>query len=201
MAQPAIFDRCSRSPSYGHLHRYFTFSVVEYLIGGSVAVGSMASGLRQAARAASVFSFLILTGCGVMHSATHSAGPSNYATADEHLTAIRASHGLTTLKSDPQLEKAALEQARLMAKAGRMTHTTGFGKGFATRMKQNGVRGAAAENVAYGPMDLNKLFSMWMNSSGHRRNMLDPRFTRYGLAYAYAGNGSDWRYWALVVGK
>jgi uncharacterized protein YkwD len=39
---------------------------------------------------------------------------------------------------------------------------------------------------------------MWMNSSGHRRNMLDPRFRRFGLASASA-SGSPERYWALVL--
>ena len=57
----------------------------------------------------------------------------------------------------------------------------------------------AAENVAFGDIDVDELFLRWMNSSGHRRNMLDPRFTRYGLAYVREGNGSNRRYWALVL--
>ena len=66
-------------------------------------------------------------------------------------------------------------------------------------MKANDIAGPAAENVAYGAMTPQKLFSMWMNSSGHRRNMLDPRFGRYGLASADDGQGR--RYWALVLAK
>jgi uncharacterized protein YkwD len=38
-----------------------------------------------------------------------------------------------------------------------------------------------------------------MASPGHRRNMLDPRFSRYGLAHAGDGNGQ--RYWALVLAR
>ena len=50
-------------------------------------------------------------------------------------------------------------------------------------------------------MDPARLFEMWMNSPPHRRNMLDARFTRFGLAYVRDGAKADWRYWALVLGK
>lgn len=115
-----------------------------------------------------------------------------------YLADIRSANGLNKLVSDARLEKAALQQAGYMARAGRMAHTTGRGKDFAARMKDNGVEGAAAENIARGRMDMDKLFSMWMNSQGHRRNMLDPRFSRFGLAYVRDG---DQKYWALVVGR
>lgn len=102
---------------------------------------------------------------------------------------------------DSQLEQAALQQAHFMAGAGRMEHTTGWGKDFASRVSDNGIEGAAAENIAQGRMDLTRLFDMWMNSPPHRRNMLDPRFTRFGLAYVADAKRPDWRYWALVMGK
>lgn len=88
-----------------------------------------------------------------------------------------------------------------MARTARMKHTTGWGRNFATRMQGNGVEGAAAENIAHGRMDMEELFAMWMHSQGHRRNMLDPRFGRFGLAYVRDGNGSQQRYWALVLGR
>ena len=116
-----------------------------------------------------------------------------------YLTEIRTSHGLPPLAYDSRLEKAALQQAAYMARAGRMEHTTGWRKDFGARMAQNGVDAPAAENIAQGRMDMEKLFSMWMNSSGHRKNMLDPRFNHFGLAYAGEADGR--KYWALVVGK
>jgi uncharacterized protein YkwD len=118
-----------------------------------------------------------------------------------YLAEIRKANGLGKLEADARLERAALQQAGYMARAGRMAHTTGRGKDFASRMRDNGVEGAAAENVAVGRMEMGKLFDMWMNSTGHRRNMLDPRFSRFGLAYVRAGDGSDQKYWALVVGR
>jgi len=117
-----------------------------------------------------------------------------------YLDRIRTSNGLKPLAADPQLEHAALQQAAYMARSGRMEHTTGRGRDFASRMDDNGIAGPAAENIAHGRMDFDKLFSMWMNSQGHRRNMLDPRFNRFGLAYA-GEPGGDRRYWALVLAK
>lgn len=127
------------------------------------------------------------------------AGVSSSATAT--LAGIRASAGLPVLVPDEQLEQAALQQAGYMASRERMSHTTGWGKDFASRMKDNGVRGAAAENIAEGRFDQQKLFDIWMHSAGHRRNMLDPDFSRFGLAYVRDGRDSAIRYWSLVLGK
>lgn len=140
---------------------------------------------------------LALAGCGSIRNAATS-GQVQAATGEASLATIRSEHGLPPLSRDAQLERAALEQARLMAATGRMNHTTGFRHDFASRMKANGVRGTAAENIAAGRMEPGKVFSMWMNSAGHRRNMLDPKFRRFGLASASA-EGSSERYWALVL--
>lgn len=121
------------------------------------------------------------------------------ASAEQHLAAIRKGAGLSPLAPDAQLEKAARQQAELMAASGRMKHTTGRGKDFLTRVRGNGIDGAAAENIAYGRFGLDELFSAWINSPGHRRNMLDPRFSRFGLASA-KGEG-DRRYWSLIVAR
>jgi uncharacterized protein YkwD len=140
---------------------------------------------------------LPLAACQSTRSNGGGAGAS--ASGASYLAKIRASNNLPGLSADSTLERAAIEQAGYMAGSGRMDHTTGWGKDFAARMKDNGIGGAAAENIAVGDIELEELFSRWMNSSGHRRNMLDPRFTRFGLAYAREGNGSNRRYWALVL--
>lgn len=122
------------------------------------------------------------------------------ASAQEHLAAIRRSAGLSVLSPDAQLEKAARQQAEFMAASGKMVHTTARGRDFLTRARGNGIEGAAAENIAHGQFGLDGLFAAWMNSAGHRKNMLDERFTRFGLASAKDGK-SDRRYWALVLAK
>jgi uncharacterized protein YkwD len=140
---------------------------------------------------------LALAACQTGGSGGDSGGASTSGVS--YLTELRTAHGLPPLAYDARLERAALQQAAYMARSGRMEHTTGWGKDFGRRMKKNGVDAPAAENIAQGRMDMDKLFSMWMNSSGHRRNMLDPRFNRFGLAYAGEADGR--KYWALVVGK
>jgi uncharacterized protein YkwD len=119
----------------------------------------------------------------------------------EALDTIRSSRGLKPLKSDRRLERAALQQATYMAKSGAMKHTTRRGRDFAARVADNGIPGAAAENIAHGRFTTGELFSAWMNSSGHRKNMLDPRFTKFGLASVAESNGSGLRYWALVLSE
>jgi uncharacterized protein YkwD len=150
-------------------------------------------------KAIGLATLVALAACGTMLPAGQGAGVS--ASATSTLAGIRASAGLGPLVADPQLEQAALQQAGYMARGGRMAHTTGWGKDFAARVKDNGIAGAAAENIARGRFDQQKLFDMWMHSAGHRRNMLDPRFTRFGLAYVRDGRDSAIRYWALVLGK
>lgn len=139
-----------------------------------------------------------LSGCQTGPLLDDSAGAS--LSAAGHLARIRSENGLGPLSSDAPLERMARHQAGYMARSGTMEHTTGWRRDFASRMKDDGVAAPAAENVAYGRMDLDRLFSMWMNSAGHRRNMLDPRFSRFGLASAGDGKPGGQRYWALVLG-
>ncbi len=151
-----------------------------------------------AAAAVAALGLLLLAGCqSVLPGGGNGVGAS--ASGATYLTAIRSENGLPPLVADSKLERAAAQQAGYMASAADMDHRTGWGKGFSQRMRANDIAGPAAENVAYGAMSPQKLFSMWMNSSGHRRNMLDPRFGRYGLASADDGQGR--RYWALVLAK
>jgi uncharacterized protein YkwD len=117
-----------------------------------------------------------------------------------YLAGIRAANGLPTLVADAGLEEAARQQAQFMAGAGEMSHTTGFRRAFASRMHRNGVDGAAAENIAHGAFGMDELFQRWLNSPPHRKNMLNPDYSRFGLASAQDSGGSK-RYWALVLAK
>jgi len=118
--------------------------------------------------------------------------------AHDILASLRKANGLPVLATDALLERAAIEQSGYMAAAGRMNHTALRGRDFETRMKRLKVPAPAAENLAHGRMELPRLFAMWMASEGHRRNMLDARFARYGLAHVPDGKGG--RYWTLVLG-
>jgi len=138
---------------------------------------------------------MALSGCMSSGSAGKATGQNG--SGASYLASIRSSYGLSTLSPDATLEQAALEQAKLMAGAGTMNHTARLGKSFGRRVRGNGIEGAAAENIAHGSFGMDELFQRWMNSPGHRRNMLNPAYTRYGLASASEANGK--RYWALIL--
>lgn len=143
-----------------------------------------------------------LGGCGAMTDSgivTDSDGATGSAVS--YMDNARRSSGLSPAAPDDQLEAAALEQARYMAAAGEMTHTTRRGRDFVSRKKANEIKGIAAENVAvaYGAPDVAHVMKMWMDSPPHRRNMLNPRFSRFGVASAADGEGR--RYWAMVLGE
>lgn len=154
--------------------------------------------LPAGAAAIALAAAVLLSACQVLD-LQPAAGVGASGSGFVHVTDIRQSAGQPPLSPDPRLERAAIRQAAYMAQSGKMEHTTGWGRDFARRMKQDGIAAPAAENLAHGRMDTDRVFSMWADSPGHRRNMLDPRFTRYGLAHAAAPDGQ--RYWALVLGN
>jgi len=123
------------------------------------------------------------------------AGAGASAAAASYLDSFRRDAGLAPLAPHARLERAAIRQAGYMAVSGRMEHTALRGRDFVSRMHEAGIEPPAAENLAWGRMDLDRLFATWIDSPPHRKNMLDPRFARFGLAYAADGNGA--RYWSL----
>lgn len=153
--------------------------------------------IARVLRAAALIVLLGLAGCAGKNLVVSSVGSS--ASAADYLGYIRKENGLSPATPDARLEKAAEQQARYMAEAARMVHATRRGRDFRTRMKANGIGGAAAENIAHGGMDMAELFQIWTDSAPHRRNMLDPRFSHFGLASATDAAGK--RYWTLVLGE
>ena len=107
------------------------------------------------------------------------------------LNGFRASHGLSQLRTDGTLIALASEHSADMARRDSLDHN-GF-------MTSRGPRGARAENVAYGCKESACVIQQWVNSSGHRKNMLIPSLTRYGLASATSPSGK--KYWTLLVGE
>jgi uncharacterized protein YkwD len=66
-------------------------------------------------------------------------------------------------------------------------------------MVGRGRAGARAENVAYGCAASACTIKQWINSSGHRTNMLRGDISSYGLASAVSKSGR--RYWSLELGQ
>ncbi|MDN5928067.1 MAG: CAP domain-containing protein [Hyphomicrobiales bacterium] len=143
---------------------------------------------------ASLAAFL-LASCGTVHETGPGAGVS--ASAASTVAELRRENGVVPLKADATLEKAALQQAGYMARSGEMDHTTRLGRDFVSRMKKGKIHGLRAENIAHGAFGTSKVLDVWMHSPPHRKNMLDARIKRFGLAYVSDGNGR--RYWAMVM--
>jgi uncharacterized protein YkwD len=137
-------------------------------------------------RIASLLLAATVAGCGTFSLSV----PGTPETATS-LNGFRASHGLSQLDTDGNLTALASEHAADMARRDSLDHD-GF-------MTHRGPRGARAENVAYGCKDSPCVIQQWVNSSGHRKNMLIPSLTRYGLASATSASGK--KYWTLLVGE
>ncbi len=116
----------------------------------------------------------------------------------QHINAYRAKYGLPPVNADHTLAAVADRQCRLMIANGRIGHAFGRGTTLGERLRAAGDRPRlAAENVAQGQGSLAAVMEAWMNSSGHRRNMLHPRMREFGIAQRTA-RGQP--YWALVLG-
>lgn len=65
-------------------------------------------------------------------------------------------------------------------------------------MKKFGISfRTAGENIAMGQRTPEEVVNAWMNSSGHRQNILNPNFTHIGVGYVENGN-----YWTqMFIGK
>jgi uncharacterized protein YkwD len=111
----------------------------------------------------------------------------------------RASAGCSPLASDGRLAAAARAHSADMARREYFDHDTPEGVGFATRITNAGYDwSAAAENIAAGQPDPAAVMEAWMNSEGHRHNILNCRLRDIGVGLAY---GTDNRpYWTQDFG-
>lgn len=107
----------------------------------------------------------------------------------------RAKAGLSPLTVDSSVAAAASARAREIETS--FSHTRPDGSSFSTALTQSGVsyRGAG-ENIAYGQKTPQDVMNSWMNSQGHRANILNKDFTTIGVGYHQNSNGTG--YWAQL---
>lgn len=107
----------------------------------------------------------------------------------------RAKAGLSALKLDKNVAKAALVRAKETEKS--FSHTRPNGSKFTTALTENGAafRGAG-ENIAWGQKTPQDVMKSWMNSPGHRANILNKKFTTIGVGYYK--NASGVNYWTQL---
>ena len=110
------------------------------------------------------------------------------------VNAERAKHGLSALKADSRVQQAA--QVRAAETVQSFSHTRPNGSSFSTALTEAGVSYTrSGENIAYGQSTPQQVVNAWMNSSGHRANILNSGFTTIGVGYTVV-NGTA--YWAQL---
>ena len=108
----------------------------------------------------------------------------------------RTSRGLAALVVDARLNTAATGHSTYQAQNNLMTHTGAGGTSPGTRMTKAGYAWRTwGENVAAGQPDCASVIGAWMNSAGHRANILNPAFTNIGLAGVKSAKGTI--YWTM----
>lgn len=106
----------------------------------------------------------------------------------------RAKNGLKPLAADWQLSRVARYKSTDMRDKNYFSHTSPtYGSPF-TMMKNFGINyRSAGENIAAGQRTPNEVVQSWMNSPGHRKNILSPTYTHIGVGHATGGNyGHYW---------
>ncbi len=107
---------------------------------------------------------------------------------------IRVQNGLKALKEDWQLSRVARYKSQDMKDKNYFSHTSPtYGSPF-QMMKSFGITyKTAGENIAKGYTTPQAVVNGWMNSSGHRANILNSSFTHIGVGYVSSGN-----YWTQM---
>jgi Cysteine-rich secretory protein family len=113
----------------------------------------------------------------------------------ELISGFRMKNGEVRVIRDATLDRIALEQARAMAAKDYLSHEV-LGP-FNRRVAPAGA-GRAAENIAYGYESFEKTLGQWIDSSGHRKNLLLHNASRVGVASARDASGKR-TYWAMVI--
>lgn len=106
----------------------------------------------------------------------------------------RSKEGLSPLALDKTVAAAA--QVRAQEIVTSFSHTRPDGTSFATALKEQNISyRRAGENIAWGQKTPEEVVNAWMNSSGHRANIMNPDFTSIGVGY-YQVNGVN--YWCQL---
>lgn len=112
--------------------------------------------------------------------------------------AARKKEGLRELQPHPKLFQSARLHAANMAKQEKLDHELD-GKTMIDRLQavEYGVE-SAAENIAHKQTTPRKVMESWMDSEGHKKNILTEDYIHIGVAVARSAKGE--RYWVMVLG-
>jgi uncharacterized YkwD family protein len=106
----------------------------------------------------------------------------------------RRKNGLSILQPDTALSNVAQAKSNDMQAKNYFSHTSPtYGSPF-DMMRDFGVSyRSAGENIAMGQQSAEEVVNAWMNSEGHRKNILSPNYTHIGVGHTGQGN-----YWTQM---
>lgn len=104
----------------------------------------------------------------------------------------RQNAGIAPLSASTQLNQAAAIRANEIITS--FSHTRPDGTSCFTVLKQLNISyNNAGENIAAGQKTPQEVVTGWMNSEGHRKNILNPAFNKLGVGYVTGGSyGHNW---------
>ncbi len=107
----------------------------------------------------------------------------------------RAKAGVSALVLDETLASAAMVRATEIETS--FSHTRPDGRSFSTVLSDMGIQyRRSGENIAWGQQSPKAVMEGWMNSKGHRANILNPNFTKIGVGYRK--NAAGRTYWTQL---
>ncbi len=126
-----------------------------------------------------------------------SAGGNSF--ADQVIALVnqqRVANGLPALVKDSAVTNCANLRANEITSV--MSHNRPDGSTCFSILSQNGVSySAAGENIAAGQTTPQEVVNAWMNSPGHRANILNPNYTKIGVGFIKVSSGYQY-YWSQM---
>ncbi|MDR1674374.1 MAG: CAP domain-containing protein [Oscillospiraceae bacterium] len=118
------------------------------------------------------------------------------------VNAERAKAGLNALVYDEKLMELAAKRADEEAYSSYPDHNRPNGDPFYSILQEAGLNYRyCAENWASGKPSVAETMNQWMNSEGHRANILNPKLTHFGIGYTYVSDSQFRHYWVQLFAQ
>lgn len=125
--------------------------------------------------------------CGENNDTTDTGCPSSTPEACAVIELVnqeRSKEGRPALEYNAELALSAQRHAEDMVQQNYFSHTSKDGRDFVTRTKEAGYDGfPTGENIAAGQRDANSVMNSWMNSTGHKNNILSKGSQEIGVGF------------------
>src|SRR5690349_4183495 len=159
--------------------------------------------LRRAAALAAMSTALVggaLIGTGPASAAT---APSTDATFEARVVKLtndnRVKNGCAAVRTEVKLTTAARAHSVDMVTKNYFSHVSTDGSTFLVRAKNAGYTTAIGENIAWGYRTPEQVVTAWMQSPGHRANILNCKARSVGVGLAKKTDGTP--YWTQMFGS